>query len=213
VVAQNNIIGMLQNPIFAHKIKLNHMGLLGKLFGGSYGSAAGTIVGLGAKLWAGKKAGNLMNKNISMFKDTINKYQAQQTADKAHTDAVVNEDASSNVNTMAAVTAANNINQQNNEQARAQQILTGGSDESAALAKAQGAQTVGGMLSSAAVQNQTRQDNAYEQGQQNWMAYQQATDAVQNKLAAQREAKARGIQKTGNDFAQASAEIGNSLKI
>lgn len=180
---------------------------------GLIGNIIGSTVGTGIKLWAGHKANKKIQQNIDMFNDTVNKYQTQQASNQAYYDSIQNEDAASNANTMAAINAAQQINQENNEQATAQKILTGGTDESVAHAKAQGAQTVGQMLNNAAVQNQQRQENAHAAGSQSWLAYQQATDAVNNKIADARTNQAKVIQKQGEEAAQGVAKASRLIKI
>lgn len=175
------------------------------------GNAIGAIGGTAIKLWAGHQANKKIQENIKMFQNTVNKYQDRQASDDAYYNAIANEDAASNANTMAAVNAANEINQQNNEQARAQQILTGGSDESAALAKQQGAQTIGNMLNNAAVQNMQRQQQAHQTGAENWMAYQKATDAVNNQIAAARTGQAQNTVNMGDAAAKGFAKAAKNI--
>lgn len=182
------------------------MGLLGK-----YGNAIGAIGGTAIKLWAGHSANKKIQQNIKMFQNTVDKYKNQQASDRAYYNAIENEDAAANANTMAAVNAANEINAENNAQALARQVITGGTDESAALAKQQGAKTIGGILNNAAVQNQQRQQQAHQTGEQNWMAYQRATDAMNNQIAAARTNQAQNTVNMGESAAKGFAKAARNI--
>lgn len=91
-----------------------------------------------------------------------------------------------------------------NKRAQATSIVSGGTDESAALAKAQSAATVGNMMQQAAVNGQSRKDTA-------WISADSQLDTFSKYLADSKLAQAAGKAKSIQDAAGGLASAANKM--
>ncbi len=165
------------------------MGLIGGIIGGVTSAAGGLI------------AGHALNKG---YKQQWELYNNRLNDVKAHRDAVYYQDPTQSAESQAAVTQAQQVMDNANKRAAATSIVTGGTDESAALAKAQASQSVGNMMMQQAVQGQSRKDNA-------WSSADSQIDTFSKYLAdsklAQAQGKAQAIQSAASGLASAAKSL------
>ena len=151
----------------------------------------GSAIGGAASVAGGLAAASVMKQNI---KDA----QARMAESKAHMTAKMY--VGPNAADMAAVTNAQQINQQSVNQANAQAAVTGGTPEAVALAKQAGAQEVSSMLQNQAAQREQRADAAWTEGQKeinNW----------QNYINSARSAQAQAITQAAGGMAEAANSL------
>lgn len=162
------------------------MGLIGGILGGTVGIAGGLI------------AGSKMNKGYRQQQDIYN----QRLSDiKAHRDNLYYRDPTQTAENQAAVTQAQELLADNAKQAAATAAITGGTAESEALAKRQGAEAVANMMQQQAVQGAAQKEAA-------WNAADQQIDAFSQYLANSKLQQAANNAKT---ISTATGMLGQSL--
>lgn len=165
------------------------MGLIGSIAGGITGAIGGAA------------AAKALNKG---YKQQQEIYNNRLNDVRAHRDAVYYEDPTQSAANQAAVSQAQQVMDEGNKRAQATSIVTGGTDESAALAKQQAASTVGNMMQQQAVQGQQRKDSA-------WSAADSEIDTFDKYLAdsklAQAAGKAQGIQQAAGGLASTANSL------
>lgn len=165
------------------------MGMIGSIVGGVT-SAAGGIA-------AGRALSKGYRQQQEIFNNRINDI-------KAHRDSIYYQDPTQSAENQAAVTNAQQVMDDANKRAQATSVVTGGTDESAALAKQQAASTVGNMMQQQAVQGQSRKDNA-------WSSADSQIDTFSKYLAdsklAQAAGKAQNIQQAAGGLASAANSL------
>lgn len=165
------------------------MGLIGGIVGGVT-SAAGGIM-----------AASALNKGYRQQQEIFNK---RLNDVQAHRDSIYYQDPTQSAEAQAAVTNAQQVIDQGNKQAAATSVVTGGTDESAALAKQQAADTVGKMMQQQAVSGQARKDNA-------WNTADNQIDTFSKYLADSKLAQASGKAQAIQGAASGLAQSANSL--
>lgn len=165
------------------------MGLIGGILGGTVGAVGGIV--------AGKK----LNQGYQQQQDIYN----QRLSDiKAHRDNLYYRDPTQTAESQAAVTQAQELLADNAKQAAATAAITGGTAESEALAKRQGAEAVANMMQQQAVQGAAQKEAA-------WNAADQQIDAFSQYLAnsklQQAHGKAQAISKAAGGFGQALGSL------
>lgn len=150
------------------------MGIIGGILGTTVGAVGGLV------------AANKANKGYRQQQDIYN----QRLADiKAHRDNLYYRDPTQTAENQAAVTQAKELLADNAKQAAATSVIAGGTAESEALAKRQGAEAVANMMQQQAVQGAAQKEAV-------WNAADQQIDAFSQYLAnsklqqAQQNAKA-----------------------
>lgn len=151
------------------------MGLIGSIVGG-VASAAGGIL-----------AGNKMSEADDIFNKRMDQI-------KAHRDKVYYQDPTQTADNQAALTNAREVMKEATDRAAATAAVTGGTDESVALAKKQAADTVGGMLQQQAVQGAQRREQAYQNAEGQ-------LDAYTKYLADSKKAQAQAIAGAAGNLA------------
>lgn len=158
------------------------------------GSIAGGLTSAAGGIAAGKALSKGYRQQQEIYNNRLNDV-------KAHRDAVYYEDPTQSAENQAAVTNAQQVMDDANKRAQATSIVTGGTDESAALAKQQAAQAVGNMMQQQAVQGQQRKDTA-------WNTADSQIDTFSKYLAdsklAQATGKASAIQSAASGLAQSA---------
>lgn len=165
------------------------MGRIGAIIGGVTSAAGGLI------------AGHALNKG---YKQQQELYNNRLNDVKAHRDAVYYQDPTQSAESQAAVTQAQQVMDDANKRAAATSIVAGGTDESAALAKAQASQSVGNMMQQQAVQGQSRKDKA-------WSSADSQIDTFSKYLADAKLGQAQGKAKAIQDAASGLASDAKSL--
>ncbi len=165
------------------------MGLIGSIAGGLT-SAVG-----------GMAAAKALKKGYRQQQQLYNDRLGQV---RAHRDAIYYEDPTQSAENQAAVTNAQQVMDEANRRAQATSVVSGGTDESAALAKAQAASTVGNLMQQAAAQGQARKDNA-------WGAADSQIDTFSKYLADSKLAQASGKAQSIQSAASGLAQSANSL--
>lgn len=165
------------------------MGLIGSIAGG-VASAAGSLA-----------AGKALSKGYRQQQEIFNK---RLNDVKAHRDAVYYQDPTQSAENQAAVANAQQVMDEANRRAQSTSAVTGGTDESAALARQQAAQTVGDMMRQAASSGQSRKDSA-------WNSADSQIDTFSKYLADSKLAQASGKAKSIQDAASGLAESANGL--
>ena len=151
------------------------MGLIGSIIGGA-ASAVGGIF-----------AGNKMAEADEMFNKRMDQI-------RAHRDKVYYQDPTQSADNQAALTNARQVMNEQTKRAAATAAVTGGTDESVALAKKQAAETVGGMLQHQAVQGAQRREQAWNQAEGQ-------LDAYSKYLADSKKAQAQAIAGAAGELA------------
>ena len=146
------------------------MGIISGIVGGTVGAVGGII--------AGKK----LNKGYQQQQDMYN----QRLADiKAHRDNLYYRDPTQTAENQAAVPEAKELLADNAKQAAATSVIAGGTAESEALAKRQGAEAVANMMQQQAVQGAAQKEAV-------WNAADQQIDAFTQYLANSKLQQAQG---------------------
>lgn len=164
---------------------------------GRIGSLAGSAISIGGGLLGAKALNKGYRQQQEIFNNRMNDI-------KAHRDAVYYQDPSQSAESQAAVANAQQVMDEANKHAQATSIVTGGTDESAALAKAQSAATVGNMMQQAAVNGQSRKDTA-------WRSADSQLDTFSKYLADSKLAQAAGKAKSIQDAAGELASAANKM--
>lgn len=165
------------------------MGLIGSIVGGVAGIAGGIA------------AGNALNKGFKQQQEIFNNRISDV---KQHRDNVYYQDPTQSAESQAAVTQAQQVINETNKRAAASSIVTGGTDESAALAKGQGVAAVGQMMQQQAVQGAAKKEQV-------WQAADQQIDTFSKYLAdsklQQAQGKAQAITQATSGLANAAGAL------
>ena len=100
-------------------------------------------------------------------------YDQRMSEIKAHRDAVYYQDPNASAGNQAAVANAQKVLAEQGKRSRATNIVTGGTDESEALAKQQATEAVGNMMQQQAVQHEAQKENVYNNADQQINAFTQ----------------------------------------
>lgn len=165
------------------------MGLIGSLIGGVAGAVGGIM------------SGNAMNK---AYRDLQRQYDQRMSEVKAHRDAVYYQNPHASAGNQAAVTNAQKIMAEQVKRARATNVVAGGTDESEALLKQQGAQAVGDMLQQQAVQHEAQKESAYQHADQQLDAF---TQYKANAILGAGQAKAQATSSAFGGLASAAGSL------
>lgn len=165
------------------------MGLIGSIAGGVTSAIGGVA--------AAKALNKGYRQQQEIYNDRLNQV-------KAHRDAVYYQDPTQSAESQAAVTQAQQVLDDANKRARAVGVVTGGTDESAALARQQAASVVGNMMQQQAVQGQARRDKA-------WNDADSQIDAFSKYLADSKVAQAQGKATSIQSAASGLASSANSM--
>lgn len=165
------------------------MGLIGSIVGGVAGIAGGIA------------AGAALNKGFKQQQEIYNNRIADV---KTHRDSVYYQDPTQSAENQAAVTQAQQVLNEAQKRTAASNVVTGGTDKSAALQKAQGAATVGQMMQQQAAQGAAKKEQV-------WQAADQQIDTFSKYLAdsklAQGKGKAQAITQATSGFADAAGAL------
>lgn len=157
------------------------MGLIGSIIGGAASLAGG--------LYAAKKAGEA----DSLYNDRLRQI-------REHRDAIYYRDPTQTAGNQAAVSQAKDLMVEEGKRAAGAAAVTGGTDESVALAKKQGSQVVGNMLQQQAVQGEQQRENAWNN------ADAQMNDFTKYRAAA-KQAQAQQIAQAAGGLAGAAGSL------
>lgn len=157
------------------------MGLIGSIVGG-VASAAGGIL-----------AGNKMSEADDMFNKRMDQI-------KAHRDKVYYQDPTQTADNQAALTNAREVMKEATDRAAATAAVTGGTEESTALAKKQAAETTGKMLQQQAVQGAQQREQAWNQAEGQ-------IDAYTKYLADSKKAQAQAIAGAAGGLSNAASAL------
>ena len=127
------------------------MGLIGGIVGGAAGAVGGILAG---------------NSMANAYADMQKMYDQRMSEVKAHRDAVYYQDPNASAGNQAAVTNAQKVLAEQGKRSRATNIVTGGTDESEALAKQQATDAVGNMIQQQATQHEAQKESAYQNADQ-----------------------------------------------
>lgn len=165
------------------------MGLIGSIVGGVAGIAGGIA------------AGNALNKGFKQQQEIFNNRISDV---KQHRDNVYYQDPTQSAENQAAVTQAQQVLNDANKRAAASSIVTGGTDESAALAKGQATATVGQMMQQQAAQGAAKKEQV-------WQAADSQIDTFSKYLAdsklQQAQGKAQAITQATSGLANAAGAL------
>jgi len=169
------------------------------LIGGLLGAAAGAI--------GGSMAGNALADGYAQMQKA---YDQRMSEVKAHRDAVYYQDPNASAGNQAAVTNAQKVLAEQGKRSRATNIVTGGTDESEALAKQQATEAVGNMLQQQATQHEAQKENVYQNADQTLNAF---TQYKANAIQGAAQAKAQATQAAFGGLAQAAGGLDFGGKI
>lgn len=172
------------------------MSFLGKLAG-----PATSLAGPATSLIGGIASSSALNKGYREQQDIFNNRLADV---KAHRDAVYYQDPTQSAENQAAVTQAQAALDAANKRAAATSAVTGGTDESAALAKAAAQNSVADMLQNQAASAQGRKDAA-------WRRADKEIDTFSKYLADSKLAQAQSKAKEISDATKQLAEDVNQF--
>ena len=165
------------------------MGLIGGIVGGVTSAVGGAL------------AGSARNKGFAEQQKLFNQRIAEA---KAHRDAVYYQDPTQTAENQAAVTEAQELLNQQAQAVKNSNIVSGGTDESVALQKQAGAQTVGKMMRDQAVQGALKTEQAYQQADTQIDAF---TKYLADSKMAQANVKAQAIEGAAGGLANAASSL------
>lgn len=164
---------------------------------GPIGAAAGGLISAGGGLIAG-------HKQSQAYKKMQQEYENRLGQVRAHRDAVYYQDPTQSAENRAAVTNAQAVLDAANRKAAATSVVTGGTDESAALAKQTAAGKVGDMMQTAATDGAKQKETAWNNADREINAFTKyKADAIKEQGAAQAKAiqdSAAGLSKAANQM-------------
>ena len=152
------------------------MGLIGSIVGG--------IAGIGG----GIAAGAALNKGYKEQQEIYNKRIGDV---KQHRDNLYYQDPTQSAENQAAVTQAQQILNEQSKRAAATSVVTGGTDESAALAKGQAVAAVGQMMQQPAAEGAAKKEGIWSQADQQIDTF---SKYLADSKLAQAQAKGKTIQ-------------------
>lgn len=162
------------------------MGLIGSIIG-SAGSLAGGLI-----------AGGISSRG---YRQQQRLYEQRLKDIQAHRDKVYYADPTQTADAQAAATNAREILGEQARRAAATAAVAGGTDESAALQKAEAQQAVGRMLQQQAVQGEARKEQVYQNAEQETDQFTQYLAASKQQQAQQ---KAQAVSQAAGAFSQAA---------
>lgn len=165
------------------------MGLIGSAIGGVAGAVGGIL------------GGNSLRKGYEQMQRL---YDQRMSEVKAHRDAVYYQDPNASAGNQAAVTNAQKVLGEQGKRTRATNIVTGGTDESEALAKQQATDAVGSMLQQQAVQHEAQKENTYQNADQSLNAF---TQYKANAILGAAQAKAQATQSAFSGLSGAAGAL------
>lgn len=165
------------------------MGLISGIAGGAIGAAGGFL---------GSSAAD------KGYQQTIEMYNQRLSDVKAHRDKVYYQDPTQSVENQAAVTQTQQVLAEQGKRTRATNAVTGGTDESAALEKAQAISAVGKMMSDAAVHGAAKKEQAYQDAEKQIDTF---TKYLADTKMARAQSKAAGIQSAASGLASAAGSL------
>ena len=171
------------------------MGLIGSLVGGA-ASAVGGIM-----------AGNALQEG---YEEMQKLYNQRMSEVKAHRDAVYYQDPNASAGNVAAVTNAQKVLAEQGKRSRATNIVTGGTDESEALAKRQATDAVGNMIQQQATQHEAQKEQAYQNADQQLDSF---TKYKANAALGAAYAKANATQQAFSGLSQSAGQLNFGGKI
>ena len=169
--------------------------------GPAIGAFSAGITSLAGGWLAGKSA----NKGYNEYIDLMNQRLSEI---KAHRDNKYYQDPTKTAESMAAVTQAQEILNQQNEADRNRQIISGGTDESRALAKQAGAATVGNMMQQQAVAGAADKERIWNNADSQIDAF---TKYKADALKAKYLTKAQNTSNMANNLAASQVEVGRAV--
>lgn len=165
------------------------MGLIGSVLGGAAGAVGGIL------------AGNTM---ADAYAEMQKMYDQRMSEVKAHRDAVYYQDPNASAGNRAAVTNAQKVLAEQGKRSRATNIVTGGTDESEALAKQQATEAVGNMLQQQATQHEAQKEQAYQNADKQLDAF---TQYKANATLGAAQAKANATQQAFSGLSQSAGQL------
>ena len=162
------------------------MGLISGIAGGTIGAAGGFL------------ASSAADKG---YEEALEMYNRRMSEIKSHRDKVYYQDPTQSAENQAAVTQAQKVLAEQGKRTRATNAVAGGTDESAALEKAQGAAAVGNMMTNAAVQGEAKKEQAYQDAENQINTF---TKYIADTKMARAQSKAAGIQGAFGGLAKAT---------
>lgn len=163
------------------------MGLIGSAVGGVAGIAGGFF------------AGNALNKG---FEEQQKLYNQRLTDVKAHRDKVYYQDPTQTADNQAALTQARELLNEQTKRTAGSNAVTGGTDESVALQKAQATQAVGQMLQHQAASGEAKKEQAYQAAESQIDAF---TKYLADSKLQQAHGKAQAISQAAGAFSSAAS--------
>lgn len=165
------------------------MGLISGIAGGTIGAAGGFL------------ASSAADKG---YEEAMEMYNRRLSEIKSHRDKVYYQDPTQSAESQAAVTQAQKVLADQAKRTRATNAVAGGTDESAALEKAQGAAAVGNMMTQAAVQGEAKKEQAYQAAENQIDTF---TKYLADTKMARAQSKAAGIQSAASGLAGAAGSL------
>ena len=138
------------------------------------------------------------------YEEALEMYNRRLSEIKSHRDKVYYQDPTQSAENQAAVTQAQKVLAEQGKRTRATNAVAGGTDESAALEKAQGAAAVGNMMSQAAVQGEAKKEQAYQDAESQIDTF---TKYLADTKMARAKSKAAGIQSAASGLAGAAGNL------
>ena len=133
---------------------------------GLIGSAIGGVAGIAGGILAGNELDSGYRGMQNMYAQQQAMFDKRMDEVKAHRDAVYYQDPNASAANQAAVTNAQKVMAEQNKRSHARNIVTGGTDESEAIAKKQATDAVGQMLQQQATQHEQQKEQAYNNADQ-----------------------------------------------
>lgn len=165
------------------------MGLIGSILGGAVGAVGGII--------AGKK----LNEGYQQQQDM---YSQRLEDIKAHRDNLYYRDPTQTAESQAAVAQTKELLAEDAKRAAASAAISGGTAESEALAKRQGAEAVANMMQQQAVQGARQKESAWNSADQQIDAFSQY---LANSKLQQAQGKAKAIATAAGGFGQSLGSL------
>ena len=165
------------------------MGLIGGIAGGLTSAIGGIF------------AGSALNEG---FKKQQEMYEQRLTDVKAHRDKLYYQDPTQSAENQAAVTQAQQLLNQQTQQAKNTNIVSGGTDESVALQKQAAAATVGNMMQQQAVQGASKKEGIWDTSDSKIDAF---TKYLADSKLQQAQGKAQAIQGAASGLASAAQAL------
>lgn len=162
---------------------------------GPIGAAVGGGISAAGGLVAGSKLAKAYKKQQQLYDNRLSEV-------RAHRDSIYYQDPTQSAENRAAVTNAQAVLDAANKKAAATSVVTGGTDESAALAKQTAAGKVGDMMQTTAVDGAKNKENVWNNADNEINTFTKyKADAIMGQGAAQAKAiqdAAAGLSKSAN---------------